>query len=515
MPSWSKRGSVPGFRNRSTPIEIYMSSSFAFQARAVCAAAVLASLFGCAPLPPAQQPLAQRDLAGAQLSASIHLARDGWPDAQWWTVYGDPQLDALMAQALRDAPTLQVAAARIGAARSALQTQRATQGLSVDLKANANRQRYSANGLFPAPIGGSIYNEATLQAQAGYDFDWWGRHRAQIAAALGEVNARQADYAQAERSLGAALAQSYFSLQADLALAANLQQLAAARQALLEDGRRRVVHGLAAIDLQRRAEAALADAQRQAADAEAQAAREREALRALLGADGNALADLKPGPLPPAAAALPSTLGIELLARRPDLQAARWRVQAAMSRIDAAQAAFYPSINLTALFGQDSLSLGDLLTAGSRTFYIGPSVTLPLFDSGRLQAQLGAERNALDAMIADYNQAVVDAVRDVAQQGVALQGLERQRARQAQVQQADRALLDSAQRKFRAGLEDRAAVLDAQVLLLQQQSAALQLQGRQLTTEVALIKALGGGYRLPPTGARPPAPAPAASQNTH
>jgi multidrug efflux system outer membrane protein len=467
---------------------------------------------GCAPMPPAQEAMPQRDLAGAQLSSSIKLARDGWPDAQWWTTYNDPQLNGLMTQALHDAPTLQTAAARIGAAHAALQVQKAAEGFNIDLKASANRQRYSGNGLFPAPIGGSIYNEATVQLGGTYDFDWWGLHRAQITAAMGEVNARQADFAQAEQSLSAAVAQSYFTLQADWAVQANLQQLLATRRALLEDGKRRIAQGVAAIAVQRRAEAALADTGQQLADVESQAGREREALRALLGADSTALADLKPRPLPDNVAALPSSLGIELLARRPDLQAARWRVQASLSRIDAAQAAFYPSINLTALFGQDSLSLSSLMEASSRTFFIGPALSLPIFDSGRLQARLGSERNARDAMIAEYNQAIVNAVREVAQEGVSLQGLAREQARQAEAQQADRALLDGAQRRLRAGLTDRATVLDAQAVVLQEQAQALQLQSRQLSTEVALIRALGGGYRHAPDIA--PASTPANASNT-
>ncbi|HEY4318430.1 MAG TPA: efflux transporter outer membrane subunit [Herbaspirillum sp.] len=475
------------------------------------------ALAGCAPMPPAQEALQQRDLADAQVTASIRLARDGWPDAQWWNTYGDPQLNALMTQALQlqgAAPTLQVAAARIGAAHAALQLQRAAQGLNVDFKASANRQRYSATGLFPAPIGGSIYNEATLQLGGTYDFDWWGRHRAQVAAAMGEVYARQADLAQAERSLSAEVAQSYFALQADWALQANLRQLRDTRRALLDDGKRRIAQGVAAISVQRHAEAALAQTEQQLADIEAQAGREREALRALLGAGNRALADLKPRPLPDSAAALPASLGIELLARRPDLQAARWRVQASLSRIDAAQAAFYPSVNLTALFGQDSLSLGDLMQAGSRTFFIGPALSLPIFDSGRLQAQLSSQRNARDAAIAEYNQAIVDAVREVAQEGVSLQGLERERARQAEAQQADRALLDGAQRRLRAGLADRSAVLDAQARATEEQARSLQLQGRQLNTEVALIRALGGGYRHAPESAPMAAPADTAPATT-
>jgi multidrug efflux system outer membrane protein len=138
------------------------------------------------------------------------------------------------------------------------------------------------------------------------------------------------------------------------------------------------------------------------------------------------------------------------------------------------------------------------MQAGSRTFFIGPALNLPIFDSGRLQARLGSERNARDAMIADYNQSIVNAVREVAQAGVGLQGLLREETKQAQAEQADRALLDGAQRRLNAGLADRAVVLNAQTSVLQQQAKALQLHARQLNTEVALIKALGGGYRQAP-----------------
>jgi len=502
MPQWNEPMRGQGVarsvrRMKHGPAAWRASSSRRFVA-GVCALCVC--LAGCAPLPPRRQALPQRDLAAAQLPASIHLAREGWPDAAWWKAYGDPQLDALMARALQSAPTLQAAAARIGEARSILRQQHAARGLDVGLNGNVNRQRYSSNGLFPPPIGGSIYSETTLEAQADYDFDWWGRHRAQIAAALGEVNARRADYAEAERGLTAAVAQHYVDMQADWAQLDNLREVIAARQALLQDSRRRVAHGLASTDLEQDAEQALADSSKQAAAAQARADSEREALRALLGDDARALADLRPQALPKVAPHLPATLGIELLARRPDLQAARWRVEAALSRVEAARAAFYPDVNLKAWFGLDSLSLRDLLQAGSRTFYLGPTVSLPLFDSGRLEAGLGAANAQRDSMIADYNQAVVNAVRDVAQDGVMVQGLERQAAQQARMTQAAQALLDSAQRRFRQGLIDRADVLDAKLALLRQQQLGLQLHGNELQAEIALTQALGGGFRQAPAG---------------
>lgn len=170
-----------------------------------------------------------------QLAVGIKLTRDGWPDAQWWTEYGDPQLTRLIGQALTTSPTMEVAAARIGSARAALAGNVADQGLSVNVNGAEDRQRYSANGLFPAPIGGSYFNETTLQVQASYDVDWWGKHRAQIAAALGEVNARRADYAQAEQALAAAIAQHYFNLQSAWARLENMHKCASKQSAILAD----------------------------------------------------------------------------------------------------------------------------------------------------------------------------------------------------------------------------------------------------------------------------------------
>lgn len=450
---------------------------------------------GCASIPADQNRLPQQDMARAQLAADIKLARDGWPDTQWWTQYGDPQLNRLIKQALTTSPTLEVAAARIGSARAALAVNAADQGLNVNFNAAQNRQRYSGNGLFPAPIGGNYFNETILQVQASYDFDWWGKHRAQITAALGEVNARRADYAQAEQALAAVITQHYFNLQSGWARLANMQKSVATESGLVAGKVKRIARGLAAIDEQRMAETELSYLNQRVAQLEAQVAGEREALRALLGADSNALADLTPQRIPDVAHTLPSKLGMELLARRPDLQAARWRVEASLSRIEMTQAAFYPDINLTGAFGLDTLSLGKLFNAASRTLFVGPTLSLPLFDSKRLEARLGAARSERNEMIADYNQAVFNAVREVAQQGATMQGIESQIRLQDGAMKASNDLLRTAQAKFRQGLANRDTVLAAELARLTQQDASLQLENQQLLAEVSLVKALGGGYR--------------------
>jgi multidrug efflux system outer membrane protein len=452
------------------------------------------ALAGCAAIAPDTHPLAKRDIASAELSSNIKLAHEGWPEAQWWTAYHDEQLNAIIKQALASGPSLEVAAAHIGTARSSLSRSLADLGLETSLYANANRQRYSGTGLFPAPIGGAYYTEETLRLDLRYNFDWWGKNRAQVAAAVGELNAGRATYAEAEQALAASITQSYFRLQGAWARLANTEQLAATQTALVQDQTKRVARGLTTADDQRAADMELSLIRKQQMQLESDIEHEREALRALAGADNTALADLKPVTLSPTPHALPARLGIELLARRPDLQAARWKLEASLSRIDAAKAAFYPDVNLTGSIGLDTVKVENLLQAASRTLYVGPTLSLPLFDSKRLDAQLDGARTARNERIAEYNQTIIEAVRDVAQGGAQLQGIEQQITQQTAATASARAQVASAQARMDHGLANNASVLNARLALLKQQDADLYLQQIQLLAEVALTNALGGGY---------------------
>ncbi|MYM24877.1 efflux transporter outer membrane subunit [Duganella sp. FT135W] len=457
-------------------------------------AAVALALAGCASVPPDSNALAKRDIAGAELSSSIKLANEGWPQAQWWTAYHDEQLNAIIKQALAGGPSLEVAAAHIGSARSSLSRSVADLGVDISAYANANRQRYSGTGLFPAPIGGAYFTDETLRLDLRYNFDWWGKNRAQVAAAVGELNAGRAAYAEAEQALAASIAQSYFRLQGAWARLANTEQLAATQDALVQDKAKRIARGLSNADEQRAAQSELNLMRKQQAQLKADIEHEREALRALAGADNTALADLKPVAVSPAPHALPARLGMELLGRRPDLQAARWKLEASISKIDAAKAAFYPDLNLNASIGLDTVKVENLLQAASRTVYLGPTLTLPLFDSKRLDAQLDGARTSRNERIAEYNQTIIEAVREVAQGGAQLQGIEQQIVQQSAATTLARAQLASAQSRMDHGLTNNSSVLNARLSLLKQQDADLYLQQVQLLAEVALTNALGGGY---------------------
>ncbi|XYJ09562.1 efflux transporter outer membrane subunit [Telluria sp. B2] len=460
------------------------------------AAAVLA---GCVHVPADTGAASAPDFAHAQHAAAIDLGQDAWPVERWWRDYGDTQLDGLVEQALNASPTLAAARARFAVAQAALQGEQAAGRPQAGLGAGLNRQRYSANGLLPEPIGGSWYTDATLQARASYDLDWWGKHRAQVAAAVGEANAGAAEAAQARQALAASVAQSYFRLQSLWARADNLAALMAVQRALLADRNARLAHGLATVDAQRGVELELGKTVEQAELLRTQAAREREFLRALAAAGPEDLATLQRQAPRLTANALPRELGIELLARRPDLQAARWRVEAALGRVRASEAAFYPDLNLAGSLGLNSISLGKLLRGASRTMLAGATLELPLFDAGRLEAGLGIARAERDALLAEYNDAVLAAVRDVAAEGATLQGIEREMAAHDQAEQAAAHLVASAETRLKRGLAERSSVLQARLETLRQRDGALQLQDAKLQSQVALVRALGGGYRAAPT----------------
>ncbi|GAB7127994.1 multidrug efflux transporter outer membrane subunit MdtP [Silvimonas sp. JCM 19000] len=459
----------------------------------------LLALAGCARIPEDHQSVQLRDAAGAQLSSQIKLASEGWPDARWWSRYHDSQLDQLMDAALKGSPNLVVAQTRVLAAQAGVQQAHANEGVNVRASVSVTRELTSEYGLIPPPLAGEWVTDTEPQISASYEFDWWGKHKAEIAAALGETAASRADLAAAEQSLTTAVAQAYFTWQTDNARIALIKQQRDVQQNLHQIAARRVQSGLENDTSQRSARGDVANQDAVLAQLAATERQDRESLRALLGITGDSkvVDQLQPQPLPQAVGALPADLGLNLVARRPDLQAARWRAEAATQRTEYNKALFYPDISLSAFVGASSLSLDDVLKQGTRTLGITPALSLPIFDSGRLAAGLTASRAQRDVAIAQYNQALVNAVQDVANQGVALQGLSAQEAATRNYLVATEGVLKNQQTRMQRGLTDQGVVLRAQLPVLMIQDQLLLLRNRQINTEIALTRALGGGYQAP------------------
>lgn len=464
----------------------------AFQLAGLAGLAGALGLAGCASPGELPSPLALAAPAAAGLAGDATTA---FPDTHWWRQLGDPALDALIDRALADQPSLQVARARLARARAGTALTQAAQGPQAGLGLDITRQRYTEHGLVPKPIAGSTYDNANLQASASLELDFFGRHQAALQSALGQQRAAAAEWQAARVLLAANVARGYVGLARLFSLRDVAERTLAQRQALLDLTRQRVQAGMDTRVELRLAEAGVPDARAQIEALDGQIALARHQLAVLSGQAPQALDGLTPalGPLQPAV--LPQRLGADLLGRRADVVAARWRVEAAAQDVALARTQFYPDINLVGFVGLNALGLDQLLNLGSRNLGAGPALRLPLFDGGRLRANLQGRAADADAAVAAYNGVVLDAAREVADAGVTLRSLARQQAEQAQALVAAESAYDLATQRYRAGLGTLLTVLNAETGVLAQRASAAELKARALDTQVALMRALGGGWR--------------------
>ena len=191
------------------------------------------------------------------------------------------------------------------------------------------------------------------------------------------------------------------------------------------------------------------------------------------------------------------SLPLDLLGRRPDIVAARWRIEAATSDMAQTKAQFYPNISIGGFVGLNSVGWSNITRSGSEQWGAGPALRLPVFDSGRLRAQLRGKAADLDGAIAAYNGLVFEAVREVNEQLISLRSIAQQQREQQTAQVNAQSLLQIAQQRHKAGLLAQSAVINAQNALVAHQRQAIDLQARALDAQAQLLRALGGGYSAP------------------
>jgi outer membrane protein, multidrug efflux system len=451
---------------------------------------------GCAGLPAKQKP--------AQLAASAPLegleAAGGgeWPAKEWWKRYHDATLDQLIELATASSPTLATAHARYDSARQSVRIAGAASGARIDAVGDIDRQRLSDNGLIPPQLlGFNWYNQADLGLQASYTFDWWGKQRDAVESAMDQAHAAQADRSAAALMLASSVADAYFGWQADQGRIALAQERADVVQREGAIAAARVRADLDSADTTRRSDLDLAAIREQIAALEGSAQLRRVAIAALV---GRSLADLpafQAGPLPEFPGNLPDNVKIDLISRRADITASRWRVEAAERNADSARAEFYPDVTINGLLGLSSVDLGKLLEYGSRVPQASAAIHLPLFDAGRLKARYGATQSAIDSAVATYQDTLVSAARDVAMQASTRAQIAAQRSQRALQVDAALQLRDSASARVREGLTDSRTELTATESWIEQRDALLQLDAAALSADIALQRALGGGYESP------------------
>ena len=463
---------------------------------------LMVQLTGCALIRDDSPPHAQLSTEQIRLADDLHLARDGWPAARWWTRYQDPQLDRLLEQALQDSPTMAMVKARVVQSQSQADLVSAATSLQVSSFAMLNRQRTSSNGFLgpyalnlPAVgLSGPWYTEGTIGVAGILNIDLWGKDRAEVQAAIGLRNAQQAEAAAAELELASGIVQLYYSMQSTYRLLDLLEQARQIARDVVASHQGKATGGLESQVALHEAQARLLAVGRQIVAAQGTIKQSREALRALVGAGADNLPEIRSMPLPAISAGVPDDLSYQLLARRPDLQVMRWYVQSSLSQVEAARAAFYPSFNIKALFALDTIQLSKLFQSNSQQINLIPGLTLPIFDSGALNARLHGVRAASNLTIERYNQAVLNAVRDIAVSGSRLQTLGEEFRLQQEKVKATAFAHDAARAAYQQGLLSRVAAGEAKVPVLLERLVLLGVKTEYLQQQILLTKALGGGY---------------------
>jgi NodT family efflux transporter outer membrane factor (OMF) lipoprotein len=418
-----------------------------------------------------------------------------WPAADWADQFGDAQLKALIEEALKGSPTIAQARARIAGAQAYADTAMASTLPKVDASYSLTRQQLSGTFDVPPPYAGSWQTQNSGLLSASYDLDLWGKNREALKTAASQVEASEADAEVVKLTLTTAVARSYNQLARLYVLHDIAQQEVERREQIDRISASRIATGLDTAVERKTSQANLATARSALAALDGSILTTRYQLAALMGeGPDRGLTIARPALGVGDEVRLPDNLPADLVSRRPDIVAARWRVDAITHEVKEAKAEFYPDINLSAAMGLDAFGFGRFLTAASRTASVGPAVHLPIFDAGELRAQLRGRYADFDDAVATYNQTLVTALSSVATQLAQLRSSDVQLGDAQTAQQNAREADDLAITQYKGGLTNQLTVLNADMNTLQADQAVANLLMDRRDQQIALASALGGGY---------------------
>jgi NodT family efflux transporter outer membrane factor (OMF) lipoprotein len=455
-------------------------------------AAVLSACANYAGIHSDKEPAQPQDYATQQ---SLPADEGRWPASDWADQFGDAQLRALLDEALAGSPTLEQARARIAAASAYSETAKAGTMPRVDASYSYTRQRFSENALVPPPYAGSWQSENKGLLSASYDLDLWGKNREALKSAVSQVQASRADAEAVRLALDTSIARTYNQLARLYALHDIAQSEVDERDKIVRITAGRIANGLDTEVERKTAEADLASSRSALSALDGRIVATRYQLAALVGkGPDRGLSIARPQLGIGDEVRLPGNLPADLVSRRPDIVAARWRVDAMTHDIKEAKAEFYPDINLSASLGLDAFGFGRLLTAASRTVSAGPAIHLPIFDGGALRAQLKDRYAGFDYAVATYDQTLVTALNDVATNLSQIRSTDAQLVDANVAQDAAHSAQQLALTQYRAGLANQLTVLNAETNALAAERTVANLKMDRRDQQIALAAALGGGY---------------------
>jgi outer membrane protein, multidrug efflux system len=459
--------------------------SFSLNLRRSALALAVLTLAGCSMIPTLERPAAP---VAAQFPGQSASAAAAGPALAWESFVTDPRLRELIALALQNNRDLRVATLNIEQVRAQYQIRRADQWPTLNLAATGNRQ--------PTADGGMSSTYTAGLAMASWELDFFGRVASLKEAALAQFLASEEARRTAQTSLVAAVASTWLSLQADEELLNLTQSTLITREDSLRLTKLRFDNGAtSALDL-RQAESLSAAARSALAQQQRAKSLDLNALTLLVGQTlpGNLLPTVAGTTTQAQLSEVPEGLPSELLTRRADIRQAEQALIAANANIGAARAAFFPRISLTASVGTASNQLSGLFESGSWGFSMAPQALLPIFDAGRNQANLAVAKVSRDMAVAQYEKAIQVAFREVADALAGRTTLVEQLAAQQVQATAEAERYRLADLRYRNGVASYLDVLDAQRSLFATQQALAQTKLAQQQSQVALYKALGGGW---------------------
>ena len=445
-----------------------------------------ASRDAAAILPP--ESYATREAFQAPLAA--------WPSDGWWTEMGDSQLDQLMKEGLAGASDIRAAAARFDRAQAVAGSARSRLPPTVEGQAQGGYEKQTYNYLMPSEAVPHGWNDAgRVGLNFAWELDFWGKNRAALQAAKLDARAAGAEAASARLAVSTGIAAAYADLASLYAELDTLDDAISVRGRTAEVMAKRNAQGLENVGAVERAEASQAAAQSERAAVNELIGLTRNRIAALMGAGPDrGLAISRPMIVLTDNLGLPANVPAGLLGRRADVAAARLRTEAAASRIRQAKAGFYPNINLVGMIGAQALGLGNLFSSGSDQGAVGPAISLPIFNGGRLKAEHRGAEADYAAAVAHYDGTLTQALREVADVSTSVRALDARLDRALAAQAHAEAAWKVANNRYAGGLATYLDVLSAEDALVASRRSVAQLQSRAFTLHVALVRALGGGF---------------------
>ena len=428
---------------------------------------------------------------------SIAHPSDQGPRGNWWEIYNDQQLNALEAQVDPSNQTLKVAEANFRQARASIRFNRAAEAPTIGVAPSVGAVRDSANQpYFQTSEANGGEGNFSLPVDLSWEIDLWGRIRRSVTQARETAQASAADLASARLSLHSELAIDYFELRSADAQKKLLDDTVQAYTRALGLTQNRFEGGAAPKSDVAQARTQLEDAQVQDTDITVQRAEYEHAIAVLIGKPPASFTlqplplDIRTSVLPP----VPNVLPTELLERRPDIAAAERRMAAANEQIGIAEAAYYPTLNLSAIAGFQGTSLLNWFNWPSRFWAVGPSFSETLFDAGRRRATKEIATAGYDGTVANYRQTTLTAFQEVEDNLAVLRILAKESGQQRNATTAAEESLRLFQNRYAGGVDTYLQVVTSQTTALSNERNDIDIRRRQLDASVLLVKALGGDW---------------------